>query len=624
MTILKKWCLKKVFGPAGRWSSGQIIDSQNNFLKLLTGNNASLLKAYLQQNMYSSDSCEHINFGLLQLQHMDFSRAHRVWLNKTFFQSLTSTHGGEREARIWMKNRIWPETCKRVFNDFSYTETFQQKLADAIEDCLQITVSWLKSALQKVKNLCGIKCQQSQGGLNWKSMFIKLAHMTHAYCDSTQDFALLVVLIYLLKDTLISHFTHFTSQLTLTLLLSLTVPWAISALETLHRRPTLVLGCAAWHRYRHQPPPPWKMLGLQIFTFLFYPFVPALLIDVKETSKERLQNLLRQGKDQFLTSQNQEIEAGLMEEVQQIKQFLEEVRKGQLTFKRNEFGVEMFLQLSIQIIVLFLSSSESATQSGLESVFSEDGNQTELFLYISILWAFKTCGWSYLKIKSEVKVSFLSTTAKSLLTVRGLLVVVTRVFCIVAFFTPFFGLFSILAHWKSEQISLDLMFRNDAKMNQTFPPLNIQNAIFSYWDEETDIFESINFSALYRSDYSEAGNPIPPKYSVYTLVCLQEAYFIFWCLIFLQSICMVLVKRKLNKKFKSAHWTDKILHILETLNLPDSYSDWDQVKGNPRRHKKSWAETFTESVVMILLHFVTNLALLLPVIITGEMEKSAL
>ena len=80
----------------------------------------------------------------------------------------------------------------------------------------------------------------------------------------------------------------------------------------------------------------------------------------------------------------------------------------------------------------------------------------------------------------------------------------------------------------------------------------------------------------------------------------------------------VLIKCCINEEFEKASLWEKLQHILESMNLPEAYGDWDtnnelDVDG----HFQKWWMVLVEMYLMVLLQLVSNLTLLVPFFITG-------
>ena len=213
---------------------------------------------------------------------------------------------------------------------------------------------------------------------------------------------------------------------------------------------------------------------------------------------------------------------------------------------------------------------------------------------------------TYVKIKQEEKANLLPLSTRMVLAIRGLFACATRILCGVAFFAPFLGLGNTLAHWMAELKSLS------PKMMSNL------NSGAAYWNAST-------VSALYRSDYTNPDLPIPVPYTAYTVLRLRNATMVFLGLLLLQSLFVWLVKRKLSPHFKCATWTSKIQHLMITNIFPDSFKDWDFDGDNDvdyeqivNNFKKARCAVGKEIKCTVLLQFITNLAFLTPLLITGK------
>ena len=120
------------------------------------------------------------------------------------------------------------------------------------------------------------------------------------------------------------------------------------------------------------------------------------------------------------------------------------------------------------MIYLLLSSTDTPTSGGLEHMFKQTD---EVFLALSIALSVKTIYLVTLKSIATLK-PFLGFTSKLVLMLWIIFSVSARVMAIVLFFTPSFGLFSILGHWKLEQTPYS------ETLNERFEATN--NTVFLY------------------------------------------------------------------------------------------------------------------------------------------------
>ena len=235
--------------------------------------------------------------------------------------------------------------------------------------------------------------------------------------------------------------------------------------------------------------------------------------------------------------------------------------------------MEVPVQLGLLLTMLLLALSSTVTHSGLQTFFKlrpDDSWSEKLLFYGSLMWSFKTCFFTYLKVKSEKKAQMLSLIAKMFLGTRGLLVLSTKIVCGVSFFVPSLGLLSVLQHLKAERLPLnDDLFDRMKDSNDSF-------------------FDQATIEKLYRTDID---------YTYYTLVSLQEAFGLFIALLVIHGIANFIVKSTLSKKFKGADWSSKTQHCIEMLSIPEVYSDFDDDDGleelSPKDFEKAWRDCFS-------------------------------
>ena len=568
---------------------------------------------------------EQIRICLLNIQSLP--REQRREHNKMIMKCLLEVHNSKKEeALIWMKWNIDEAICKIILADFNYDNKCFEKMEDWVED---VRLKF-KFYFESIKSECNLCIQFIQARFNINSTTIsniklctiakRLLLVTVSYMDLIKDTTLLATIVYLLQGTPLTHFTTFSSQVCWLLAASIVIPLVFSALETARHRPLLILGFHSWKLCKHSPPSRKRLSFIKFLNVFFYPLVPALLIHTMDEANQNAKDLVKKGNEQGGITEDD------IDEVGQVYEYLKEAKMAFLTFKRNEFGVEMVLQLTIQNVMLLLATTVSPTHTGLEAVFKENFESrntlqgfTVVFLFGSILWSFLTSARTYVKIKSKNN-DFLSITGNLILGFRALFTSITRVFCIVAFFCPFLGLFDILAHWAAEQMSLDLSFRGGGVQGvEIVPPIQIATDEFSYKDRNTMKTESVAFSLLYRSDYTDPTHPVPPGYQEYTGVTLGVSFMIFCILLIIQYVSIIVVKYKLaGEKFKEASKSQKLQHAMETLNMPDLYMDWDQEDGSPKEHRERYGAVKKEMLAMVGVHFLFNLALLCPIFVTGN------
>ena len=218
------------------------------------------------------------------------------------------------------------------------------------------------------------------------------------------------------------------------------------------------------------------------------------------------------------------------------------------------------------------------------------------FLFLSIALSAKTIYSVTLKSIFILK-PFLGFTTKLVLMFWIIVSASTRVMAIVFFFVPSFGLFSILGHWKMEQIHhLRIVKNNTIYLNNTKP---------------------FNLTDLNKYNYtSDSG----PHYSVYTYFSLQEYFIGFWLLFFLHTCLNALAKILCCEDFRN-NWNSsllfKFIHCVENTNIPTVWMDWEEKKGSIEDHKRRHGQVLKEMVVIMIIRTIFNAVLLTPIIYTG-------
>ena len=120
-------------------------------------------------------------------------------------------------------------------------------------------------------------------------------------------------------------------------------------------------------------------------------------------------------------------------------------------------GVEIFYQIGLQVVLLLLTVTKTATVGGFEIYFKKDPKHDfgldfspDFIIFLSVLWSLKTAIFRHVKILSMEK-GFFGFKAKIAAFLWGLVASVRRVLGIVAFFIPCLGLMNLLWHWHGEQ-----------------------------------------------------------------------------------------------------------------------------------------------------------------------------
>ena len=119
-------------------------------------------------------------------------------------------------------------------------------------------------------------------------------------------------------------------------------------------------------------------------------------------------------------------------------------------------GLEVFYQVALQLALLLLTQTKTATVGGLETFSSQDKMfgvpmQPSTVIILSVFLGLKTSILLHVKI-FKLKKGFFGFKAKTVTFLWGLVASVRRVLGIVIFFSPSIGLLDLLWHWHAEQL----------------------------------------------------------------------------------------------------------------------------------------------------------------------------
>lgn len=134
-------------------------------------------------------------------------------------------------------------------------------------------------------------------------------------------------------------------------------------------------------------------------------------------------------------------------------------------------GLEVFYQISLQLALLLLTQTKTATVGGLETFFTQDSIfglpvDPKTVIILSVCWSLKTSILLHVKILSLEK-GFFGFKAKISAFLWGLVASVRRVMGIVIFFTPCLGLGDLLWHWHAEQFPFQVRLDHAKRLNIT-------------------------------------------------------------------------------------------------------------------------------------------------------------
>ena len=322
-----------------------------------------------------------------------------------------------------------------------------------------------------------------------------------------------------------------------------------------------------------------------------------------------------------------------------------------------ELGLETLYQLAIQIILLLYAITSTSTIEGFNHIFKQDTGLSGdlmkdykvLFLYVSISWSVMSNVNSHIKGLSAHR-KYFPFISKGIAIVYAFFGITTRVLAIIAFFTPCLGLFSVLKHWKGEEINWHPALIENFVANKTVVfegslPISVDSiyirprennslsfnaslmekvgAASKYFQIDGTIqfgnSSQISWHHLDRWMYHLNEKPTPPSYSLYTLVSLQYYFLIFLLILFSQTFVIFLVKCKLAKAFGRLSILEKIIHCVEGTNLPYNAQEWDTPRnGSAHVHILRMKANQLEGLVLIFVNLVFKMTMLFPLYVQGN------
>ena len=231
---------------------------------------------------------------------------------------------------------------------------------------------------------------------------------------------------------------------------------------------------------------------------------------------------------------------------------------------------------------------------------------------MSVVLSFKTSALTSINIKAEAK-SFFPLIPKLVLGLRYLLIFLIRIGTIVFYFAPFIGILDIMSHHHAESIPLD--YEAFSYVNDTLTNPSLE---YHYWNEKEQNFQSISISQLYRSEYTDTKFPLPPSPTLYTVISLGTGYIFFWAMMVMYGLILTGIKYCLSNDFRLSTVWEKLQHIVEALNVPEIFGDWDNDHDlDVAGHLNKWWKVLVEMLVMTSAQLIFNLFLLVPIWITG-------
>ena len=265
-------------------------------------------------------------------------------------------------------------------------------------------------------------------------------------------------------------------------------------------------------------------------------------------------------------------------------------------FMKLELGLEAILQIFGQIIFLLIITTETATTEvyGLDTGLS-------YFLYLSLTWSFCSCIMAHIKGISACREQF-KISSKIIVAIYITFALTTRLLSIVMYFTPCLGLMSLLRHWQAEQTpwnyALVRYFVNNGSIQIGNSPL-------------------INWAQLDRWNRTESASP-PPPLTLYTLMSRSDYVFMFFGILVAHLFLTYIMKMRYSNGFKSSNVVNRIIHVIESTNIPMNYKEWDDGFGDADEHMLRKKSNLKDVWLQVSLNWFFNTMLLTPLCVLCE------
>ena len=223
------------------------------------------------------------------------------------------------------------------------------------------------------------------------------------------------------------------------------------------------------------------------------------------------------------------------------------------------------------------------------------------------MWSFKTCVLLHVKSIAMEK-SLFPTTTKIVAILWTVAATAKRLMVLVVYFTPCFGLFSLLHHWQYERIQFSVRKNVNVKADDMLLLHDIQ---------------PIPWSELDRWNYhDDPKKPTPPPYSLYSFYGIGDYFKLFWIIVAAHIVINICLKLLTSRSFQNkSSILEKIIHGIEICNLPAPWKDWDEDAITVKEHFENFKAVKVEMFVIMLVNFTYSCVMLLPIAYTGKIKK---
>ena len=273
-------------------------------------------------------------------------------------------------------------------------------------------------------------------------------------------------------------------------------------------------------------------------------------------------------------------------------------------FIQADLGLESHLQIVISLVLLLLAHSDTRTILGFEVLF--DG---EIFLYLptkfalafSILWSLYSCISSHMKGIAK-KREYSQTRSFLIMLLYTTASIAIRVLSYILFLTPGLGLLHTLRHLQGEMYPF---------YNPYYNHVNVSEDLFYFGNAPP-----IPWSQITRWNYTGYKDAEPPRKELYTFFHIGQYFWILLGILVLNIITQIIMMRLTNfQVFNKLSAIDTLIHGISNCFIPHPMEEWDEKEGTVEMHRQRKYLVWIEMVASIILNFVFNVILLVPLII---------
>ena len=132
----------------------------------------------------------------------------------------------------------------------------------------------------------------------------------------------------------------------------------------------------------------------------------------------------------------------------------------------------------------------------------------------------------------------------------------------------------------------------------------------------------VAWSLIDRSNHSDPSlPPQPPDYDLYTGLRLRQYFLLFVLLYVLQTVAVFITKYIVVKEFRKINMIKQFAHSLENCGIVFPLQDWDVDHGTVEEHRQRFSKVNREVIVTMVVNFLFNFVMLVPLIYTGIVYK---